>query len=424
VKFSQRLRFASTAIVLMAASLVAPSPGLAAGTAASMARSAADLEALRLRLNRAESQATATGSELTRLEMEAQDLSRRLIATAQAVKSREAMITAAEQRITNLTAEESRLTANLARRRHQLADLLVGLQRLERNPPPPLVTRPDDALAAIRGAMVLGSIVPALERETAQLNREIARLAEVRAAKRAERDDLAQNNARLNEARSELVGLLARKQALIAGTRTRHAAERARVQALADKAKSLNELLVSLAEQRRLSLLKEHQAKQDAEDKRQELLNKPHVAFAASRGHLDYPAQGQILREFGADDGYGGTSHGLFVATRKDAQVTAPADGHVEFAGRFRTYGELLILNVGGGYHMLLAGLGEISTQSGQYVRAGEPVGVMGEVPARATLIGDLLDDPRPILYIEFRKDGSAVDPAPWWVGSRKEAKK
>ncbi len=148
-----------------------------------MADATSDLELLRLQLNQAESQAAATGSELTRLEKEAQDLTQRLIDTARTVKSREAMITVAEKRIAALNVEENRLTASLTRRRTQLADLLVGLQRLERNPPPPLVTRPDDALAAIRGAMVLGSIVPALERETALLNREIARLGEVRAAK-------------------------------------------------------------------------------------------------------------------------------------------------------------------------------------------------------------------------------------------------
>jgi septal ring factor EnvC (AmiA/AmiB activator) len=63
-----------------------------------------------------------------------------------------------------------------------------------------------------------------------------------------------------------------------------------------------------------------------------------------------------------------------------------------------------------------------ITAEAGQTLRAGEPIGAMGEAPARGTLIGDRLDDPRPILYIEFRKDGSAIDPSDWWIGSRKEA--
>ncbi len=164
---------------------------------------------------------------------------------------------------------------------------------------------------------------------------------------------MAHNATRLGEAQSELAGLLKRKQELIAGTRARHSEERARVQALADKANSLKELVDSITEERRLRILTEHQAKQDAARKREELRNRPHIAFTAERGRLDYPAQGEILRDFGAADGYGGIAHGLFLATRKSAQVTAPADATVEFAGPFRTYGELLILNVGEGYHVL-----------------------------------------------------------------------
>jgi septal ring factor EnvC (AmiA/AmiB activator) len=396
--------------------------GRAGGVGEGLAETAADLEAVRQQLGQARSRAAAIGGELTRLEREAQDISERLVATAETIKTREAMITAAEQRIAALDAEEGRLVADLGARRAQIAELLIGLQRLERNPPPPLVTRPDDALAAIRGAMLLGSIVPALERETALLNRALARLGEVRAAKLSERDDLAQHLTRLGEARGELEALLARKEILIAGTRSRHAEERERARALADKAETLAQLLDSLAEERRLAALRAHSEKKSAEEARAERLRRPHVAFTTTRGRLDYPAQGQKLREFGAADGYGGTAHGLYLATRQGAQVTAPADGEVEFAGHFRSYGQLLILNVGEGYHVLLAGLGEITTQNGQHVRVGEPLGVMGQSPARATLIGDLLDDPRPVLYIEFRKDGSAIDPAPWWVGSRKEA--
>jgi murein hydrolase activator len=114
---------------------------------------------------------------------------------------------------------------------------------------------------------------------------------------------------------------------------------------------------------------------------------------------------------------------GLAISTRAEAQVTAPADGQVEFAGPFRSYGQLLILNAGGGYHVLLAGMGGISAEMGQIVRAGEPVGTMGLGPTPVMVLGDKMQDGNPILYIEFRKNGEAVDSAPWWIGAVKEAR-
>jgi len=102
--------------------------------------------------------------------------------------------------------------------------------------------------------------------------------------------------------------------------------------------------------------------------------------------------------------------------------VTAPADGKVEFAGPFRSYGQLLILDAGEGYLVLMAGMKEISADIGQTVRAGEPVGIMGKGPSSVTLLGDQIQEARPVLYVEFRKNGEAVDSAPWWIGGTKEA--
>ena len=82
----------------------------------------------------------------------------------------------------------------------------------------------------------------------------------------------------------------------------------------------------------------------------------PAVAFAAMRGHLRVPVNGVKIREFGASDGVGGTQKGLTIGAHAGAQITSPCDGWVVYAGTFRSYGQLLILNAGGGYHVLLAG--------------------------------------------------------------------
>jgi septal ring factor EnvC (AmiA/AmiB activator) len=140
----------------------------------------------------------------------------------------------------------------------------------------------------------------------------------------------------------------------------------------------------------------------------------PAVAFASLRGRVPIPVNGVKLKEFGAPDASGGSEKGISIATRAGAQVTAPADGWVVYAGPFRSYGQLLILNVGGGYHVLLAGMDRISVDLGQFVLTGEPVAVMGNGSHIAAILAT--GSSQPVLYVEFRKDGVPVDPGPWWA--------
>jgi septal ring factor EnvC (AmiA/AmiB activator) len=145
----------------------------------------------------------------------------------------------------------------------------------------------------------------------------------------------------------------------------------------------------------------------------------PAIAFASAKKQLPLPVNGVRIREYGAPDGVGGTEKGLSIAARPSAQVTAPCDGWVVYAGPFRNYGKLLILNAGGGYHVLLAGMELISVDVGQFVVTGEPVAAMG---SKAQAVAAVAAEARqPVLYVEFRKDGTPVDPGPWWAASEVE---
>jgi len=143
------------------------------------------------------------------------------------------------------------------------------------------------------------------------------------------------------------------------------------------------------------------------------------VAFVSARGRLPLPVNGVRIREFGAPDSVGTTEKGLSIATRAGAQVTAPCDGWVVYAGSFRNYGQVLILNAGGGYHVVLAGMERISVDVGQFVLTGEPVAIMGSSPQAAATLAS--GSSQPVLYVEFRKDGTPVDPSPWWAASEGE---
>ena len=106
-------------------------------------------------------------------------------------------------------------------------------------------------------------------------------------------------------------------------------------------------------------------------------------------------------------------------ASRPGAQVTTPCDGWVVYAGPFRSYGQLLILNAGGGYHVLIAGMERISVTIGQFVLTGEPVATMGTTSRVASILAT--NASQPVLYVEFRKDGTPIDPGPWWAANEGE---
>ncbi len=359
-------------------------------------------------------------SELQALRLEEDEISSRLIDLASSIQTREAMITAGEGRIATLDRQQQRLRDNLNERRAALTELLAGLQRLERNRPPPLATKPDDAVAAIRGAMLFAAVVPALNSQTTALARTLAELDAVRAKQLAEQAELHEHVSKLDRAHKEIARLHVRKASLIEQTGANLKAESRRARQLAGEAKSLKQLMKALARERKRKQAEEL-AKAAEIERKTRLAARP---FKSVRGQVDYPVQGQLVRRFGDRDGFGNPSKGILIATRRLGQVTAPVSGKVEYAGEFRSYGILLILDVGQGYHVLMAGLDQLTAETGQIVKAGEPIGRMGTSSARGTLIGELLDSDKPVLYVEFRTNGRAVDSSSWWIGNRKEARR
>ncbi len=366
-------------------------------------------------------------SEVAATLAEQDAISTKLIDLASIIQGQETAVGTIEERILALRKAAIIIRADLAEKQDVMSEVLAGLQRLEQNPPPALVVEPRDVLAALRGAMMFGAIVPELRAEAELLAQKLSRLDHIRVGIEAEKTTLAQNIAGLKKSQIELDQLIAQKRQLVSEREGKLQSEQKRAIALADKAKSLKQLLADLAAAKKLAEIEK--SKQDkalaAEKKRQETaLFKPALKLSQSRSRLQYPAQGQIIRAFGTDDGLGSTLRGIAVATRSGAQVTTPMDALVEFAGPFRSYGQLLILNAGEGYLVLMAGMHDISTEIGQSIKAGEPVGTMGEGPSSVTLLGDQVEEPRPVLYIEFRYNGGAIDSAPWWIGGMKEARK
>jgi murein hydrolase activator len=375
-----------------------------------------ELAAAERALERSATRQRSLSDDAAALSMEQEELSRELVEAAARIKAREAMIVASRTRLAELSKAESMQRLGLAHRNDQLARLLAALVMLEQNPPPALVAAPGDALAAVRAAMLFGAAVPALRAEAALLSQDVTRLDALRISVAVEQDQLSANLDKLRSARLQLEQLHDRKQLLLHATGAALAREKEIAVGLAEKARTLKQLVDALAEEAR------QKAASLAQSAASAATEKPRLAFTHAIGRLDYPVQGKLLRRFGDSDGLGGEAKGISLATSPGAQVIAPASGRVAFAGDFRSYGQLLILDVGEGYHVLLAGMARIRVETGQMIVAGEPIGEMGDGPGQWTMIGDRPTDPRPIVYVEFRKAGTAIDPIKWWVGGTKEA--
>lgn len=351
------------------------------------------------------------------------------IAAAQAAQAHETTLSQLEGELARLAAEDKRKSEDLQRRRAQQTELLMALERLSLNPPEGLALSPVEPVDALRGALLMGAAVPPLEAQARALSEEIKALAALREEIAATQERHRIEREALQHEQERLADLVARKAMLQQQTAQDAEQSGQRIRQLVAQAKDLRELMERLEADRKRQEAEERKRQEAEEQERQEAdrrtarpapggqtvevtappptridPGKPRVVrpFTQARGLMVFPASGRLMRRYGEADELGVASKGLTVETRAGAQVVAPFDGRVEFAGQFRGYGQILIIEHGGGYHSLLAGLERVEGTVGQWLVAGEPVGTMGQVSSQ------------PRLYLELRHNGQPINPLPW----------
>jgi septal ring factor EnvC (AmiA/AmiB activator) len=367
-------------------------------------------------------------AEIAAIRADRAALNKALLDTTARAQAAEQRISALEKRLSLLQSSETAIRRSLDGRRGLIAEVLAALQRIGRRPPPAVLVRPEDILEAVRASMLLGAVVPDLRQEIEVLGTDLGELVRLRESIGKERKALSGELEQLAGERQRITSLVeARRQREASATRDAEA-QRGQDGELAAQARSLRDFVERMEKEISTANRAAEAARQALEAETREQRQRmaalafkdparlaPRIAFAEARGLLPLPVAGSQLRGFGESDGAGGTTRGISVETLPGALVSAPSDASVVYAGPFRSFGQLLILNAGGGYYLLLAGMQRIDVALNQFVLAGEPVAVMGETSeAAATIVGSGAG--RPVLYIEFRKDGVSVDPAPWWT--------
>lgn len=419
---------------------------LAGGAAPSFAQS---LEKVDQKLDQLESQLTEQQKQeefLSRksreLWTEEQALQSEAISVARRTQRLETSLTDLEDQLASLESREKVAATSLEDKAGQYARILMALQRLSTTPPEAVIALPTSPQDTLRSAVLLKAALPGVEQHARDLRKELGEIASLREDIRNRRSDVGKATAALQSERASLAELLDEKRRLRAATEAEaHEAAKA-VSALADEAKSLGDLLRTLRKRAeglpmprtRPNVEVAKRTEPDADtlgtstiakntpppppadkDEPGDVRNENDTAneedFAVgnsitlAHGDLRMPASGKVVTLFGeksrGPDGLTVTkSKGIEISTRANAQVVSPFDGKVVFSGPFRGYGRLLIIEHGEGYHSLIAGFDRLDSVVGQYLLAGEPVGIMGETA--------------PKLYLEMRQDGEAINPLPW----------
>ena len=389
-----------------------------------------ELEATRLQQKSAAEAQAKLKADIAAIGQDRSQLNAQLIDVAAQVRGVEARVGEAEARLRALDAREQQVRGSLDSRRSEIVEVLAALQRAGRRTPPALLVRPEDALQSLRTAMLLGSVVPELRTRAAKLAADLGELVALRKNIASERDHLAADRDKLRDDQTRLAAFVDERQRQQAAIEKDMAAEGERAIALSRQVDSLQGLIAKMEQDvksaAKAAATATLQGAPDTVNGKPNLAafkdparKSPAIAFASAKGLFALPVNGTKIREFGGSDGAGGVEKGISLATKPGAQVTTPCDGWVVYAGPFRSYGQLLILNAGGGYHVLIAGVQHISVNIGQFVLTGEPVATMGATSQVAAILAT--NGSQPVLYIEFRKDGTPIDSGPWWAASEGE---
>ncbi len=399
------------------------------------------VEGKKLELRGVEDTISASAEQRAKIQAEIESiredrarLNQALMDATAKVSEADARMAKVEQRLDRLTGSEEAIRRSLEGRRGVVAEVLAVLQRMGHRTPPALLVQPEDVLQAIRASMTLGAVLPQLRSETEALASDLNDLVNLRKSIASEKDNLSREQQSFQDERARLSALVDIRQKTLGEAQSALDVEQKRAAELASQATSLKDLISKMerenASARRAA---EEARKYDEERKKQAALETqeqqarieaspfkdparlaPAIPFSKARGKLPLPTNGEIVKTYGASDAFGSSEKGVSIGVRPKATVVSPADGWVLYAGPYRTYGQLLIVNAGDGYYIVLAGMDRVNVAVGQFVLSGEPVGVMGDGAIR-TASAVAIGASQPILYVEFRKDGAPIDPGPWW---------
>jgi len=371
-----------------------------APVASASAQDKHDLEKIEREIEASQKQREALDQERRTLEKGVSTLRRNLIRAARTAQEQESVLSRLEAKLPELKETAAERHRALNDRRQQMTGTLAALERLSRSPPQALLLSNAEPLNIVRSALLLRAALPHLRARAVALRQDLSEITTVRTELENRQRKIKSATATLDTKRNRLNALMVHKaverRRMIKATRQVDN----RLASLSERAESLRELFAHLQKAAR--------PKPKPELRRPQTASLPDASIAKlDFGTMTQPARGKLVERFGQDTKTGSSAKGATFETRLRAQVVAPFDGKVVFAGPFKGYGQILIIQHGDAYHTLLAGMRRVDATLGQLLLAGEPIGVMGSQEAGTRL------------YVEVRRKGQPVNPLPWFTAAR-----
>lgn len=353
-------------------------------------------------------------AQAIQLNLEMSKIDKNLISLAKKIQDNEESLFDLETKKSTLENDLKQKEEAFLKENKSLVSTIASLQNMSLNPSESIILQPLSPIDIIRSAILLREAIPYLSDKSSKLKVDLDNIYQQKLLIDDNVEETKKQSLALEKKQKEMKGLLAQKTSLRKNVEKKGAETKKVAEHLTSKAKDLRELLEEIERQKEIArkkLEEEQRKKALAEEKKQKVVDtKTHEIikkqtdvnrFVKAKGLLSRPVRGSIITEYGQIISNGVSSKGIVYKTRPNAQVVAPYDGTVIFSGPFKGYGNLIIIEHGGGYLSLLAGLGHIDCELGQMLLAGEPVGTMA-------------DDTSSKLYVEIRKDRQPINPAPW----------
>lgn len=345
-----------------------------------------ELKTLETKVQEEKSHQIELKEEAKKIEKDMKGLKTNLIETTASVQKQERNLQNIQTKLDDLSKQKQDMEANLEKQKSSLSNLIIALERIRRLPPQTLIARPDAPLKTAQAATVLGTILPEINRRAEKLKKDLNDLYVIERDLTEQKTELEKNAEKLKSEKQKMDKLIAERSKSLKATKDKVAAKDAEIAQLTKKAKDFRDLIRQLEKKNREI------------DRRTGNSVKSKGDSGPALGAGTPPVSGIIKTRYGETDDIGATSKGITFSSHEGAVVVAPLGGIVRYAGSFRNYGNIVLIEHKNKFHSLVAGLGKVDTFVGQRVEAGEPLGTLPNDSGK--------------LYYELRYQGDPVNPS------------